>query len=167
MPSANDSRARCATLRPSQSGIHAVIDPSQQIVYLARADLRSCIIKWNGTAETVLRIFQPGAPFFDVAKDTRRVLEQTQEANNFIRFIRRQPPSRFAPLQSGSRDRKFCRQLLERQVNAVLQSLEFSETQPLLNFPNQFGGMRCFGDMRFLFQCRSFHYVPSHSIDTI
>ena len=89
-------------------------------------------------------VFQPGSCFFDITEKVCSLMKQSRIAHDLIRFIWRQSPSRFAPLQSGSGDRKFCCQLLERHVDAALQSLQLRETQPLLNLPNQVGGMLCF-----------------------
>src|SRR5882724_156065 len=170
MLSSRDSREQCATLKPSRFrllGVNAVIDSPEQIVHFACANLGFCIIERNSATEAVLRMFQPSPRLIDVAKNIRGVLEQSRKAHDLIRLVWRQPTSRFAPLQSGSRDRKFCCELLKWQGDAVLQSLQFRETQSLLNLPNQVSRMLCFCTRHFLFQLRSFHHCLSDSIETI
>src|SRR6266404_3420972 len=100
MLSSRDSRGQFATLKPS--AINAVIDSPEQIIHFARTNLGFCIIERNSAAEAVLRMFQPGARLIDVAENIRRMLKQSRKPQNFVGFIWRQPPSRFAPLQSGS-----------------------------------------------------------------
>src|SRR5438046_5116849 len=108
-------------------GINAVIDSSEQIVHFARADFRFRIIERKSATETVLRMFQPSPRFLDVAKNTRRVFQQSRKANDLVRFIRRQSPVCFAPLQCGSRDGKFCCELLKRHIDLSLQSFQIGE----------------------------------------
>src|ERR687891_689720 len=136
MPCVRDSRAQSAKPTPSCLGVNAVIDPPEQIVHFPRANLRFRIIERNGAAKTVLRKLQPGSRFFDVAKNIRRVLKQPRKTHDLIRFIWRQSPNRFAPLQSGSRDGKFCCELLKWHLHAVLESLQLRETQSLLDPAN-------------------------------
>src|SRR5438034_10613403 len=102
MPSSHGSRAQFAPPSPSLLGINAVIDSPQQIVHFAGANLCFCIIERDGAAKTALWKLQPGPRLIDVAKNFRGMLEQSRKAHHLIRFIWRQPPSSFAPLQSGS-----------------------------------------------------------------
>src|SRR6266566_7305273 len=119
-------------------GINAVIDSPEQIVHFARADFGFRIFQRYSAIETVLRMFQPGSRLVDVAKNIRRVFKQSRKPHDLVGFIRRQAAVRFAPLQCGSRDGKFCCELLKRHVDTVLQRFQLGERQSLLNPANQF-----------------------------
>jgi hypothetical protein len=148
-------RERFAT--PTASGINAVVDSAQQVLDLACACLSARIIERDCAAETDLWVFQPCSRFFDIAENCCRVSEQSRKTNHFVRFIRRQSPRGFAPLQSRSRNAKFRRELLKWQVEGLLQSLQLSETQALLNSLNQVCRMACFLRMHSLFQRGGLH----------
>src|SRR6266496_1001874 len=101
MPSARGLRAQSAMPSPSRLGINAVIDSTQQIVHFSRANLRFRIIERDGAAKTALWKLQPDPRLFDVAKNVRGMLEQSQKAHHLVRLIGRQSPSGFTALQSG------------------------------------------------------------------
>src|SRR5438093_2486796 len=109
MPSDAVRRERSAT--QTASGINAVVDSPQKVLDLARACLSARIIERDCAAEADLRVFQPCSRSFGIAENCRRVSEQSRKTNHLIRFIRRQPPRGFAPLQSGSRNAKLRREL--------------------------------------------------------
>src|SRR6266700_5335742 len=108
-------------------GINAVIDSPEQIVHFARADFGFRIFQRYSALETVFRMFQPGSRLVDVAKNIRRVFKQSRKPHDLVGFIRRQAAVRFAPLQCGSRDGKFCCELLKRHVDTVLQRFQIGE----------------------------------------
>src|SRR5437016_6919101 len=146
-------RGRFAT--QTASGIDAVFDSPQQVLDLACACLSARIIERDCAAETDLRVFQPCSRSFNIAENCRRVSEQSRKTNHLVRFIRRQSPRGLASLQSGTRNAKFRRELLKRQVEGVLQSLQFGKPQAFLNFLNQFSWVHRFSTYRmFIESCR-------------
>src|SRR5437764_4785181 len=84
------------------SGINAVIDSTQQILDFACTGLSARIVEWDCAAETDLWVFQPFSRSFDIAENCGRVSKQSRKTNNFVRFIWRESPRAFAPLESGT-----------------------------------------------------------------
>src|SRR6476620_3640001 len=102
MQSARGLPAQSAKPSPSRLGINAVIDSTQQIVYFPCANFRFRIIERDRAAKTALWKLQPGPRFSNVAKNIRGMLEQSRKAHDLVRFVWRQSPGGFAPLQSRS-----------------------------------------------------------------
>ena len=131
--------------------IDAVLHSTQQVLNLARANFCLGVLKRNGPAETVLRMFEPGARFVDVAEKVCGLAKQSRKTHHLVRFTRRQASSGLAPLQSRSRDGKLFGKLIERYVDLLSQFFEVSEGHSLLYSANQFRGMPGFGSNRFPF----------------